>query len=80
MVTRRRLALLNGTLLALLLQGEAQWPGFVERLPEFAARQLRQGGLDKTDQWFTQWVLGLTNKAVQNVHAEKRGKKSEQEI
>ena len=67
MVTRRRLAMLNGALLAMLLQGEAQWPGFVEQLPEFAARRLREGGLDKTEKWLTHWALGLTNKAVQNV-------------
>jgi hypothetical protein len=67
MITRRRLAILNGALLALFLEGERKWPGFVERLPELAAEQLRRGELSKTEQWLNQWILGLTNKAVQNV-------------
>lgn len=59
--------MLNGALLAMLLQGEARWPGFVEQLPRWAASRRRQRGLDKTERWLTQWILGLTDKSVQNV-------------
>lgn len=67
MVTRRRLALLNGAFFAMMLQGETRWPGFIEKMPAFAALRLEKGGLDKTEKWLTQWAMGLTNKAVQNV-------------
>lgn len=67
LITRRRLAMLNGSLLAMVLQSEARWPGFTERLPEFAAEQLRKGEHGKEERSLAQWVLGLTGKAVQNV-------------
>jgi hypothetical protein len=67
MITRRRLAILNGALLAMFIESEGKWPGFAQQLPAFAAQQLQQGRLSKTERWLADWALGLTEKSVQNV-------------
>jgi hypothetical protein len=67
MLTRRRLAALNAATLAMMLRGMAIQADFAERLPEIAERILRQKRLSRSERWMAQWVLGLTDKASQNV-------------
>lgn len=67
MLTRRRLASLNAATIAMMLQGIAIQPDFVEKLPEIAERILRQKRLSRSEKWMAQWLLGLTDKASQNV-------------
>ncbi|MCP4415986.1 MAG: CfrBI family restriction endonuclease [Chloroflexi bacterium] len=67
MLTRRRLASLNAATVNMMLRGSASQSDFIEKLPEIAERILRQKRLSKTERWMAQWVLGLTDKASQNV-------------
>jgi hypothetical protein len=67
LLTRSRLAMLNVAMLKLFLEGESRESGFVSRLPSTAERILREGKLTKAERWLAQWMLGLTDKASQNV-------------
>lgn len=67
MLTRRRLALLNAATIQMMLKGSSIQTDFVEKLPEIAERILTQKRLSKDERWIAQWVLGLTDKASQNV-------------
>ena len=67
MLTRRRLASLNAATVAMMLRGLSIQSDFVEKLPEIAERILRKKRLSKSERWIAQWVLGLTDKASQNV-------------
>jgi hypothetical protein len=67
MLTRRRLAALNAATVAMMLRGAAIQPDFLEKLPEIAERILRQKRLSRSEKWMAQWILGLTDKASQNV-------------
>ena len=67
MLTRRRLATLNAAMVSMLLRGTTVQPDFIDQLPQIAARILRQKRLSKAERWIAQWVLGLTDKASQNV-------------
>lgn len=67
MLTRRRLALLNAATVQMLLKGRSIQDDFVIKLPEIAERILTQKRLSKDERWMAQWVLGLTDKASQNV-------------
>lgn len=67
MLTRRRLVSLNVATVDMILKGSAIQADFVEKLPEIADSILRQKRLSKADRWMAQWVLGLTDKASQNV-------------
>ncbi len=67
MLTRRRLAALNASTVAMFLKGAKIQPDFVEQLPSIAERILKQERLSKSEKWVTQWALGLTGKASQNV-------------
>lgn len=67
MLTRRRLALLNAATVRMMVKGISIQADFIERLPGIAARILAQGKLSKGERWLAQWVLGLTDKASQNV-------------
>ncbi|MBX3000186.1 MAG: CfrBI family restriction endonuclease [Caldilineaceae bacterium] len=51
----------------MMLRGVAIQQDFVEKLPEIAERILRQKRLSRPEKWMAQWVLGLTDKASQNV-------------
>lgn len=66
-LTRRRLAALNAATVAMFLKGTEIQPNFVEQLPIIAERILKQKRLSKSERWVAQWVLGLTDKASQNV-------------
>lgn len=66
MLTRRRIALVNAGLVMLFLKGARADADFVNRLAETAGDELRRSR-SKSDRWVLQWLLGLTDKAAQNV-------------
>ena len=66
-LTRQRIAALNIAIVNLFLQGSALSDNFVSQLPDLATEILTSRGLNKADRWIAQWVLGLTDKAFQNV-------------
>jgi len=65
-LTRRKLATLNAATLVMFLRGESQSRGFTEQLPSIASERLKHK-LVSDERQILQWVLGLTNKATQNV-------------
>ncbi len=67
-LTRRRLAMLNAALMAWLLDQQD-----LEKLLEQAAKTLQGQNLAKAERWTAQWILGLTDKARQNVLRDKSG-------
>lgn len=67
MLTRRRLASLNAATANMLIKGSAIQADFIDKLPEIAERILKQNRLSKEERWMAQWILGLTDKASQNV-------------
>lgn len=66
-LTRRRIAALNLAMVRLFMQGATLSNDFAAQLPHLATQFLTMGHLSKTDRWLAQWVLGLTDKAYQNV-------------
>lgn len=66
-LTRRRIAALNLAMIRLFMQGMTLSNDFVAQLPHLATQFLMMGHPSKTDRWLAQWVLGLTDKAYQNV-------------
>ncbi len=66
MLTRRRIALVNAALVAFFLKGATSHPDFISTLPEAAGQELRKTR-SRADRWVLQWLLGLTDKAAQNV-------------
>jgi hypothetical protein len=65
-LTRKRVASLNAATLVALVNGQRADKNFAENLPDIAANQLARR-LSKADKWLLQWMLGLTDKARQNV-------------
>lgn len=66
-LTRSRLATLNAAAVNMIVRGINQQPDFVEKMPEIAERILKKKRLSKPEKWVAQWILGLTDKASQNV-------------
>jgi len=66
-LTRRRIAALNLGMVSLFLKGSSLSGNFVTDLPEFAHKILLRKRVQKTERWLAQWMLGLTDKAFQNV-------------
>lgn len=66
MLTRRRLGMLNAATFVMFLQGVDRYNDLVVRLPQMAARELKDTK-SKPERWLLQWVIGLTTKGVQNV-------------
>ena len=66
-LTRRRIAALNLATLTLFLKGSSLADDFVADLPNLAQKILSRKRVDKTERWLAQWMLGLTDKAFQNV-------------
>ncbi len=66
-LTRSRIGALNLAMTGLFLKGSYNSLDFVERLPYLASDILARKGLPKLERWLAQWMLGLTDKAVQNV-------------
>jgi len=65
-LTRKRIASANGSLLVMFLRGCNNIDSFFERLPELTSHSL-QKKLKKEDKWILEWLLGLTDKAFQNI-------------
>ena len=65
-ITRRRLAISNGALLAMFLKGCNQDKDFLKNLSEKAVEELKTTK-KKDEKWILEWILGLTDKAVQNI-------------
>lgn len=66
-LTRRRIVALNIATVALFLKGSSLADEFVADLPTFSQEILSRKDIDKTERWLAQWMLGLTDKAFQNV-------------
>lgn len=66
-LTRRRIVALNLATFQLFLQGSEVVDNFIERLPYIASDILSAGRLKKEERWLAQWILGLTDKGVQNI-------------
>lgn len=66
-LTRRRIATLNLATMELFIKGSANSKDFVTQLPIIATDILSKGNLSKAERWLAQWILGLTDKAFQNV-------------
>jgi len=66
-LTRRRIAALNLAVTDLFLHGATLSDDFIEHLPYLAGEVLTHEHLPKTDKWIAQWILGLTDKGVQNI-------------
>ena len=67
-LTRQRLVQISGALLVMFLNGWRTVDDFGNELPHMAARQLEsRRRRSRTETWLAQWVLGLTDKAIQNV-------------
>lgn len=66
-LTRRRIATLNLATMELFIKGSANSKDFVTQLPKIATNILSKGNLSKAERWLAQWILGLTDKAFQNV-------------
>ncbi|MBM4019183.1 MAG: CfrBI family restriction endonuclease [Planctomycetes bacterium] len=66
-LTRRRIAALNLAMVSMFLRGSRASPDFIQRLPHLATANLAQPGIPKAERWLAQWMIGLTDKALQNV-------------
>jgi hypothetical protein len=66
-LTRRRIATLNLATVELFIKGSANSKDFMNQLPKIATDILSKGNLSKAERWLAQWILGLTDKAFQNV-------------
>src|SRR5512145_154965 len=67
-LTRQRVAQISGAIVALFAQGLLQIENFTAELSNMALQQLSAPSKgDKTSIWLAQWILGLTEKSIQNV-------------
>lgn len=66
MLTRRRIALVNAAIVVLFVQGLKRRSDFISCLANIVSDELRRKR-PKTERWVLQWLLGLTDKAAQNV-------------
>ncbi|MBI4448797.1 CfrBI family restriction endonuclease [Candidatus Woesearchaeota archaeon] len=71
LLTRRRIALANGALIVMFLNGCKNLEHFIDRLPDLATDQLKRGPSRRESRWILEWMLGLTEKAVQNILRDK---------
>ena len=67
-LTRQRLVQISGALLLMFQKGWREVDDFSAALPLLAVQQLEDKRLySRTETWLAQWVLGLTDKGVQNI-------------
>jgi len=66
-ITRRRLAISNGAMLMMFIKSSFENPIFIETLLDQASHSLILENLRKNDRWILEWLLGLNDKAVQNI-------------
>jgi len=72
-LTKRRVSIINGALLALFIKGSCSIDNFSNKLPELIKNELNLSP-SKTEKDILLWLLGLTSKGVQNIL---RGKQEE---
>lgn len=70
MLTRKRIASLNAATLVMFMKGQRLSSDFVEHMTLAACSGLK-GKHKKENRWILQWILGLTDKAYQNVLRDK---------
>lgn len=66
-LTRKRIISLNAATLVMFIRGASKESNLIKNLPKFAYKRLVKGSLKREDKWLMQWILGLTDKAFQNV-------------
>jgi hypothetical protein len=66
-LTRRRIVQLNLATVNFFLKGVSTYDDFVNQLPYMIEKILCCKGINKSEKWLGQWILGLTDKAFQNV-------------
>jgi hypothetical protein len=67
-LTRKRIGTLNLALLRMFLSGAENNPNFGDDLIDLACKRLSDTKrAAKGERWLAQWILGLTDKAFQNV-------------
>lgn len=67
-LSRRCIAQVSGAMVAMFVKGWSEIEDFNEHISDMAAQQLRTTRRsDRARVWPAQWVLGLTDKSVQNV-------------
>lgn len=65
-LTRKRLILSNGSLLMLFLNGCNAQQDFLQELTKKSVEQIKSSH-NSQDRWILQWLVGLTDKQIQNV-------------
>jgi hypothetical protein len=71
-LTRKRIATLNLALLQMFLSVASNNSALGAHLIDFASNRLTETQITKEERWLAQWVLGLTDKAFQNVLRDER--------
>ncbi len=66
-MTRKRIASLNLAILEMFVKESSKDHNFINELPCYAAKRLSANRISKEERWLAQWMLGLTDKAYQNV-------------
>jgi len=66
-LTRARIATINLALLEMYLKGVAGDPNFHTTVENAAIARLGAKGVSKPERWLAEWLIGLTDKATQNV-------------
>lgn len=67
-LSRRRIAIVSGALIALFLRGHLEIENFTDQISEMSIAQLAsRKKRDKASTWLAQWLIGLTQKQFQNV-------------
>jgi hypothetical protein len=67
-LSRRKIAIVSGALIALFLRGHLEIDDFTAKISEMAVSQLaKRRKRDKATTWVAQWLIGLTQKQFQNV-------------
>jgi hypothetical protein len=67
-LSRRKIAIMSGALIALFLRGHREIENFTDKISGMAVSQLAmRRKRDKATTWVAQWLIGLTQKQFQNV-------------
>jgi|SRR4051812_30267256 hypothetical protein len=67
LLTRKRILTINAATIAMMINGALSEKDFIATLPLKASERLMKGGIKKDEKWLLQWVLGLTDKGMQNI-------------
>ncbi|MCB2206246.1 CfrBI family restriction endonuclease [bacterium] len=66
-LTRRRLALSNAAMLVTYLKSSASIKDFTDNMSSIIAGELKQKKMSIEEKQYLHWLVGLTNKSIQNV-------------